>query len=67
MKSVVIVLFCAIGICYGCVPSLTKVSGTAAPRSYCSGDVIFEDDFNCVNTQKWFFENTLGMEILMLC
>ncbi|XP_070509660.1 beta-1,3-glucan-binding protein-like [Chironomus tepperi] len=58
--AVLCVLVCAFGISNGCVPSFTKVSGTAAPRTFCSGDVIFEDNFNCLNHQKWFFENTLA-------
>ncbi|KAL7047360.1 hypothetical protein ACKWTF_002880 [Chironomus riparius] len=60
MKGVLIVLFCAVGIVYGCTPSVTRVSGTVAPSNYCSGDIIFEDNFNNINFTNWFFENTLA-------
>lgn len=44
-----------------CVPSVTTVSGTAAPSSaICSGDLIFEDNFDSVDLSKWQKENTLG-------
>jgi beta-glucanase (GH16 family) len=41
-----------------CSPSITTVYGKS--QLYCSGDLIFSDDFNAVDSSKWFFENTMG-------
>lgn len=44
-----------------CVPSLTTVSGTAAPTGViCPGDLIFEDNFDTIDLSKWQRENTLS-------
>lgn len=43
-----------------CYPSITSVSGTCAPLFYCSGSLIFEDDFDELNFDKWEHENTLA-------
>mgnify|MGYP005984562637 CR=1 len=42
-------------------PSPTTVSGTHAPTTtICSGDLIFEDEFDELDLQKWNHELTLG-------
>ncbi|GLV44855.1 Gram-negative bacteria binding protein 1 [Carabus blaptoides fortunei] len=43
-----------------CRKSLTTVSGTHAPTSFCSGDVIFKDNFERINFKVWKHENTLS-------
>lgn len=49
-----------IGSAFACTPSVTRVVGTQAPAQVCSGDIIFEENFNTLNRSTWFFENTLG-------
>ncbi|KAJ3664408.1 hypothetical protein Zmor_008582 [Zophobas morio] len=42
-------------------PSPTTATGTHAPTGQiCSGDLIFEDDFDILNLQKWNHEITVG-------
>lgn len=43
-----------------CRPSPTTVSGTHAPNVVCSGELIFSDDFNEFDLEKWQHENTLA-------
>ncbi|KAL0840437.1 hypothetical protein ABMA28_015691 [Loxostege sticticalis] len=43
-----------------CTPSVTTVSGTHAPATVCSGDLIFSDDFKEFDLEKWQHENTLA-------
>ena len=44
-----------IGCALGCVPSITRVTGTHAPGGQlCSGQLLFEDNFNGIDTSKWF-------------
>lgn len=43
-----------------CTPSLTTVSGTHAPITVCSGALIFADDFEEFDLEKWQHENTLS-------
>ncbi|CAG9560383.1 unnamed protein product [Danaus chrysippus] len=43
-----------------CVPSVTTVSGTHAPVTVCSGAMIFADDFEEFDLEKWQHENTLA-------
>lgn len=52
-----------------CDPSLTTVSGTAAPTGeICPGDLIFEDNFDFIDLSKWQRENTLsGGGVCILC
>lgn len=50
-----------------CTPSATTASGTYAPREICSGDLIFSDEFDYFNLEKWQHEITLsggGVSIL---
>lgn len=43
-----------------CEESPTTASGTFAPKKICSGDLIFEDDFDKFDLKKWQHENTLA-------
>ncbi|KAF2887969.1 hypothetical protein ILUMI_18204 [Ignelater luminosus] len=43
-----------------CGPSATTASGSSAPTRICSGQLIFEDNFDNLNTNKWKHEITLG-------
>lgn len=44
-----------------CIPSVTTVSGTHAPGGViCSGQLLFEDDFNSFDLNKWSHEITIG-------
>jgi hypothetical protein len=37
------------------------VSGTQAPATgFCAGDLIFEDNFDTIDRNTWFFEHTLA-------
>lgn len=41
--------------------SPTTSSGSAAPHGpFCSGDLIFEDNFDTFNHEVWHHENTLA-------
>lgn len=43
-----------------CTASVTTASGSHAPTSFCSGDIIFQEEFDYLNFKKWQHENTLG-------
>lgn len=43
-----------------CTESVTTASGTFAPTSICSGDIIFQEEFDALNFKKWQHESTLG-------
>ncbi|KAF2903372.1 hypothetical protein ILUMI_02808 [Ignelater luminosus] len=43
-----------------CKPSATTASGSSAATRICSGELIFEDNFDNLNTEKWKHEITLG-------
>lgn len=60
-KFSIILLICAtVNLTLGCTPSVTTVSGTSAPASFCSGDLLFEDNFDSLDQSKWKHENTLA-------
>lgn len=43
-----------------CTESITTVSGPYAPKEkICSGEIIFEDNFDKLDLRKWQHENTL--------
>lgn len=45
----------------GCTPSITRVTGSQAPKGrLCSGDIIFEDNFQSFDQNKWLVSNTLA-------
>jgi beta-glucanase (GH16 family) len=60
MRIAVLCVVLCIGAALACTPSITQVSGPLAPSLVCSGQLIFEDDFDCVDTSKWTFENSLA-------
>lgn len=43
-----------------CTATVTTASGTQAPTSFCSGDIIFQEEFDYLNLKKWQHESTLG-------
>lgn len=43
-----------------CVASQTVASGTHAPSEICSGDIIFQDEFDSLDFKRWQHEQTLG-------
>lgn len=50
-----------------CLPSRTTASGSEAPSTICSGDLIFEDNFDFFDFKKWEHENTLGGGGVSIC
>jgi len=56
----VIILFSVISASFACNPTITKASGLKAPNRICSGQLIFEDNFNSLDKSNWKFENTLA-------
>lgn len=45
---------------YACTSTVTTASGTHAPPTFCSGDLIFEETFDQLNTLKWRHEVTMA-------
>lgn len=43
-----------------CVKSETTASGTKAPRTFCSGDLIFEENFDELDFETWQHEITMA-------
>lgn len=63
MKRLIFVAVISFCVIFGnaCrTPSVTTVSGTNAPENFCSGDLIFEDNFDSLDENKWKHENTLA-------
>lgn len=61
MKQLIFILACiAFVAAKDCVPSPTTVSGTHAPKEFCSGDLIFEDNFDDFDAKIWEHETTLA-------
>ncbi|CAG9838766.1 unnamed protein product [Diabrotica balteata] len=54
----VLVAFCKVNSY--CRRSVTTASGPFAPKNICSGDLIFEDNFDDLNLDKWKHEDTLA-------
>jgi beta-glucanase (GH16 family) len=50
-------IFLAVESALSCTP--TTASGTHAPRNFCSGDLIFEDNFDSVDQSKWRHDVTM--------
>jgi beta-glucanase (GH16 family) len=44
-----------------CFKSLTTVFGTKAPANFCSGELLFFDDFNELDESNWLVENSMGI------
>lgn len=43
-----------------CTPSVTTVSGTHAQSQVCSGELIFEDNFDFLDVSRWKHEISLA-------
>lgn len=43
-----------------CVPSVTTVKSLNSTESFCSGDLIFDDNFDDLNTTTWKHQHTLA-------
>lgn len=44
-----------------CNPSITTASGWAAPENICAGQLIFEENFDTLDKNKWKPEVTLRL------
>lgn len=60
MWSIVAGVLTLASLSAACAPSITTVSGTFAPQTVCSGELIFADEFDEFNLEKWQHENTLA-------
>lgn len=65
MKLLLFAVFClgyqGILVNSQCVQSVTTVSGSHAPQGQiCSGQLIFEDNFNDLDHARWQHETTLA-------
>lgn len=58
MKAIVLVSLVLVASVQACTDS--TASGYRAPKNFCAGDLIFEDNFNNLDTRKWRMENTLA-------
>lgn len=58
--AIVFIVIAAIDYCRCCNSSVTTASGAFAPHRICSGDLIFEDEFDRFDFRKWQHENTLA-------
>jgi hypothetical protein len=56
----VLLISLTIGCSLSCNPSVTTVSGTHRPGSVCSGNLIFEENFNSLDQSKWRHEVTMA-------
>jgi len=56
-----LIFFYFINFSHSCDPTVTTASGSLAPATICSRDLIFEDNFDdkTINQDKWLFDNTL--------
>lgn len=43
-----------------CTPTPTTASGWSAPQGFCSGQLIFEDNFDSLDHGKWYHEVTMA-------
>ncbi|XP_055300590.1 beta-1,3-glucan-binding protein-like [Sitodiplosis mosellana] len=61
LKSIVVLLsISAFSFADDCRPSATTASGWAAPEKICAGQVIFKENFDTLDKNKWKPEVTLG-------
>lgn len=62
MFNIVVILtliYCCEGT-FWCSKTETTCSGTSAPSKICSGDLIFEDNFDTFDLKKWQHEISLA-------
>ncbi|XP_028132021.1 beta-1,3-glucan-binding protein-like [Diabrotica virgifera virgifera] len=61
LQIVLISIFYSTVYCkHKCEKSITTVFGTKAPKGFCSGDVIFNENFDTFELETWEHERTLG-------
>ena len=60
MRSLVILVCTIAAAAAQCQPSVTTAVGTKAPATICSGDLIFNDDFDTFDLSTWNHEKTAG-------
>lgn len=60
MWSLILGVAALVSLGQACLPTVTTVSGTHAPSQFCSGELIFNDDFDHFDLERWQHENTLG-------
>lgn len=58
--AIIFALSCGLTVAQTCNPSVTTASGSFAPTEICSGAIIFQEEFDALNFQKWQHESTLG-------
>jgi beta-glucanase (GH16 family) len=56
--SLILLLISAVNFIDACTE--TTVSGTKRPGNFCSGDLIFEDNFDWLDHEKWWHEATMA-------
>lgn len=50
---ILVILYFTAASAQECVPSVTTVSGRAAASEVCSGELVFEDNFDTLDLTKW--------------
>ncbi|XP_066259306.1 beta-1,3-glucan-binding protein-like [Euwallacea similis] len=64
MESLLIVLSvlcsCTFSLPQDCIPAETSVTGKSAQQPLCAGDLIFEDNFDVFDLEKWKHDITLS-------
>jgi hypothetical protein len=58
MISLLLLLCAAAHATSLCVSSITTASGSKAPASICSGDLVFKEEFEAFDFQTWSHEKT---------
>lgn len=62
MKSIILAGIICLTASYvnACTPTPTTASGWSAPQGFCSGQLIFEDNFDNLDHGKWYHEVTMA-------
>jgi hypothetical protein len=58
MRSLAILVCTIAAVSAQCVPSVTTAVGTKAPATICSGDLIFNEEFDTFDLSTWNHEKT---------
>ncbi|XP_055310992.1 beta-1,3-glucan-binding protein-like isoform X2 [Sitodiplosis mosellana] len=55
MLPILYLLLCIVAVSFAddCLPSITTASGSSAPQKICSGQLIFEENFDSLNKEIW--------------
>lgn len=53
LSAFIVLCISAISIAEDCNPTITTSSGFAAPTKICAGDLIFEENFDSLDKNKW--------------